>query len=65
MKSFKDFLSENKETVFKAVIHTTDSEGKKHSTPVESSDSIRKKVHDAVKDMTEKGHKLDKVDYEH
>ena len=65
MKNFKDFLNENKETVFKAVIHTIDSEGKKHSTPVESSDSIREKVHETVKDMAEKGRRLDKVDYEH
>jgi hypothetical protein len=64
MKSFKNFLNENKEKVFKAVIHTTDSKGKKHTTPVESSDSIRKKVHDTVDDMKAKGHKLDKVDYE-
>jgi hypothetical protein len=65
MINFKKFLSETKEGVFKAVVHTIDAEGNKHSTPVESSDSIREKVHKTVKDMTAKGHKLDKVDYEH
>ena len=65
MKKFKQFLMEEHKEVFKAVIITTDADGKQHETPVESSDSIREKVHSTVKDMTGKGHKLVKVDYKY
>lgn len=65
MKSFINFLAEESKEVYKAVIITTDAEGNQHETPVESSDSIREKVHATVKDMTGKGHKLVKVDYKH
>lgn len=64
MKSFKKFLAEEHKEVFKAVIHTIDSDGKEHSTPVESPDNIREKVHSTVSKMTGQGHKLKKVDYQ-
>lgn len=65
MKSFINFLAEEGRQIYKAVVHTTDSEGNEHSTSVESADNIRQKVHNTVKEMTGKGHKLKKVDYIH
>lgn len=57
-------ISEEKNTIWKAVIVMKDSEGKSHEIEVESDINIRREVHKTVDDLKKKGMKLDSVRYE-
>lgn len=63
MKSFKNYLSEEKK-VWKAILKVT-KDGKTIEVPVESEENVRKAVHTKMAELGKEGYKLEGVDYEH